>query len=194
MKISIFLIAISALMWACNSKHEKTAEEVAAAEDSVKNAEAAAKERAAAERKAKLKEVRDAKEQQIRTAWEEKSKTARTYKDAKGNVVYYKGEVDPSFTGGRDAMMKYLRENLKYPESALNNRDEGTVWVDFVVDKKGKVKDVSAKESTWSQPDSTLVSEAVRVVSAMPAWQPGTQGKKPVDVAYTIPITFELDY
>lgn len=88
--------------------------------------------------------------------------------------------------------MNYLQNNLKYPESARSKGIEGTVYVDFVVDKKGKVTDATATETTLAEVDSALVVEAVRVVSAMPAWAPGTQGGKPVDVAYSIPITFEL--
>ena len=90
-------------------------------------------------------------------------------------------------------MRKYLRDNLKYPESAQDDGVEGTVFVDFVVDKKGAVTNVSATETTMTTVDSALVNEAVRVVSVMPAWTPGTQGGKPVDVAYSIPITFELN-
>lgn len=189
--ISIFVLAAGFLVWECSpKKHEKTAEEIAATEDSLKAVEAAK----TAERKAQLKAAREAKEQQRRAAWEEKSKAGATYKDAKGNIVYYKGEVDPTFNGGREEMFKYLNANLKYPDQALRNRDEGTVFVDFVVDKKGNVRDVVATESTWEKVDSTLVNEAVRVVSGMPTWVAGTQKGKPVDVAYSIPITFELDY
>jgi TonB family protein len=187
---SILVIAVSALVWECSpKKHEKTAEEIAATADSIKNVEAAK----LADRKAKLKELRESKEQQRRSALAEKAKGSPTYKDANGNVVYYMGEVQPSYTGGNDEMFKYLNANLKYPEAAINNRDEGTVFVDFVVDKKGKVRDVIATESTWEKVDSTLVREAMRVVSEMPVWVAGTQKGKAVDVAYSIPITFELD-
>jgi TonB family protein len=185
---SIFVLAMTAIVWGCNSKHERTAEEIAATEDSLRQVQAAE----LAQRKAKLKEVRDTKTAQRRTAMAEKAKTSPTYKDASGKAVYYKVEVDPTYTGGEGAMMDYLQNNLKYPESARSKGIEGTVYVDFVVDKKGKVKDATATETTLDEVDSALVVEAVRVVSAMPAWGPGTQGGKPVDVAYSIPITFEL--
>lgn len=191
--ISIFVIAMSLIVVGCNSKREKTAEEIKATEDSLQMVREDSLRAVVADRKAKLKEARDAKANQRRTVWEEKAKTSPTYKDKSGNVVYYKSEVDPSYTGGSEAMNQYLKDNLKYPETALNNRDEGTVFVEFVVDKKGKVRDVVAVESTWNQADSTLVNEAVRVVSGMPTWVAGTKGGKPVDVAYSIPITFELD-
>ena len=187
---SIFVLLMTVMVWGCNpKKHEKTAEEIAATEDSLKQVKAAE----LAERKAKLREARDAKTAQRRSAIEEKAKASPTYKDASGKTVYYRVEVDPRYEGGEEAMMKYLQENLKYPESARSEGVEGTVYVDFVVDKKGKVRDVTATETTLAEVDSTLIAEAVRVVSTMPAWGAGTQGGKPVDVAYSIPITFELE-
>lgn len=186
---SIFVLAMIVIVSGCNSKkHEKTAEEIAVTEDSLKQVKVAE----LAERKAKLKEARDAKTAQRRAAIDEKAKTSPTYKDAVGKLVYYKVEVDPKYAGGEEAMTKYLQDNLKYPESARSEGVEGTVYVDFVVDKKGVVRDVTATENTLAEVDSTLITEAIRVVSAMPAWLPGTQGGKPADVAYSIPITFEL--
>jgi TonB family protein len=187
---SIFVLAMTVIVWGCNpKKHEKTAEEIAATEDSLKQVKATE----LAERKTRLREARDTKAAQRRTAIEEKSKTSPTYKDAAGNVVYYKVEVEPKYAGGEEAMTKYLQDNLKYPESARKEGLEGTVFVDFVIDKKGAVRDVTATETTLAQVDSALVAEAVRVVSAMPAWTAGTQSGKPADVGYSIPITFELE-
>lgn len=189
--ISIFAIAISAIVWGCNSKPEKTAEQIAAAEtakeDSLKNAAATE----LANRKAMLKKARETKELERRTAMEEQVKASLTFKDASGKLVYRKSEVAPSYAGGDDAMAKYLSDNLKYPESAQRKGIEGTVFVDFIVDKKGKVREVVATETTLLEVDSTLVNEAIRVVSEMPAWVAGSQHGKPVDVAYSIPISFE---
>lgn len=188
---SIFILAVIFIAAGCG-KPEKTAEQIAAEtaakEDSIRNV--AAQE--VADRKAKLKEARDAKTAQRTAAWEEKAKTSPTFKDKSGKTVYYKGEVDPKYAGGEEAMTKYLQDNLKYPEDAKTKGIEGTVYVDFIVDKKGAVREVAATDFTLEQVDSTLVNEAVRVVSTMPAWVAGTKGGKPVDLAYSIPITFEL--
>jgi TonB family protein len=185
---SIFVLAMTLVVWGCNPKHEKTAEEIAATEDSLEQVKATE----LAERKAKLREARETKAAQRRATWDEKAKATPSYKDASGKIVYYRAEVAPTYTGGEEAMTKYLQDNLKYPESARSEGVEGTVFVDFVVDKKGAVKEVTATETTLAQVDSALVTEAIRVVSAMPKWAAGTQGGKPVDVAYSIPITFEL--
>ncbi|MEI9917443.1 MAG: TonB family protein [Bacteroidota bacterium] len=191
--LSIFVLAMMVIVSGCNSKHEKTAEEKAATEDSLKNAKAAELAEQKAQRKAQLKEAREMKEEQRRAALAEKAKASLTFKDASGKVVYYKSEVDPQYQGGNEAMMKYLRENVQYPEAAKTKGVEGTVFVDFIIDNKGKVRDVKASETTLDQVDSALIDEAVRVVSSMPAWVAGTKGGKPVDVAYSIPITFEIE-
>lgn len=190
---SIFILAAMVAVWGCNSKKEKTAEEIAFTEDSLKRVEEERKAAELAEHKAQLKTARDAKAEQRRMAWDEKTKKSPSYKDKSGKTVYYKGETDPTYTGGEQAMVQYLRDNLKYPEAARSKGQEGTVWVDFVVDSKGKVREVSATESTWDQVDPELVNEAVRVVTEMPTWKAGTKGGKPVDIAYNVPITFELE-
>ena len=96
----------------------------------------------------------------------EKAKKSPTYTDSKGRVVYNKAEVDPSFTGGKDAMGDYLRENLKYPEQAREQGIEGTVFVEFVIDEKGKVGEVVVADIVGDD-DQSLKDESVRVVSMM---------------------------
>lgn len=144
-------------------------------------------------RRASLEKVRLEKEEQRRLAIIERAKTNSTYKDASGKVIYLKAEVDPSYVGGDEAMRDYLHANLKYPEPALQNGIEGTVFVDFVVDEKGSVRDVVATDVAGEGIDESLKAEAVRVVAAMPAWTAGTQHGKAVDAAYSIPITFQMN-
>lgn len=133
------------------------------------------------------------KEEQRRLAAIELAKTTPTYKDKSGKIVYNKAEVDPSFTGGNNEMKKYLRANLKYPKQAEDNGIEGTVFVDFVVDDRGNVREVTASDVVGEDVDLMLKNEAVRVVALMPAWVPGTQRGKAVDTQFSIPITFQLN-
>ena len=98
-------------------------------------------------------------------------------------------EVQPEFPGGTHAMYKYLADNIKYPADAKAAGKEGRVIVQFVVRKDGSLSDVSVVRSVGNV---SLDNEAVRVVSSMPKWNPGTQGGKPVNVQYTIPVQFKL--
>ena len=103
--------------------------------------------------------------------------------------VYLACENAPAFPGGTHAMYKYLADNIKYPAEAKAAGKQGRVMVQFVVRKDGSVSDVSVAKSAGNL---LLDNEAVRVVSSMPKWNPGTQGGKPVNVQYTIPVQFNL--
>ena len=103
--------------------------------------------------------------------------------------VYQVCENPPAFPGGTHAMYKYLADNIKYPDEAKAAGKQGRVMVQFVVRKDGSISDVSVVKSGG---DASLDKEAVRAVSSMPKWNPGTQGGKPVNVQYTIPVQFKL--
>lgn len=95
----------------------------------------------------------------------------------------------PVFPGGNDSLTAYIRSHLKYPDKATEKGIEGKVLVGFVVDKSGAVRDVEIKRSA----DPLLDAEALRVVRSFPAWQPGTQDGKAVNVSYVLPFNFRLD-
>ncbi len=98
------------------------------------------------------------------------------------------GETIPTFPGGDNALMKYLKVNVKYPEEAENKGIQGRVYVQFVVLSNGKITDVEILKSV----DELLDAEAVRIVSSMPDWNPGTKDGKAIDVNYRLPINFTL--
>lgn len=97
-------------------------------------------------------------------------------------------EVMPKFPGGEIACMKFVRDNLKYPEEAMKAGVQGSVIVRFVVSADGSVASPEVIKSVSPELDS----EAVRVVESMPRWTPGTVDGKPVDVEFTLPIFFRL--
>ena len=103
--------------------------------------------------------------------------------------VYENVEVMPEFPGGMDSLIAFLGSNISYPDDAKKEGIEGKVFVDFIIDKEGSVREVSAKNKIGYGCDE----EAVRVISLMPAWKPGYKDGKAVNVNYTIPISFKLD-
>lgn len=141
---------------------------------------------------AKIAKASAEKETQRKLAIAEKAKATPTYKDASGKIVYYKAEIDPSYTGGFDELRKYLKDNLTYPADAREKGYEGTVFVDFTVDEKGKIRDVVASDVVGEDVDVSFKEESVRVVTAMPGWKAGRQNGKPVDATFSIPITFQI--
>jgi TonB family protein len=186
--ISIFILILSFVVFqGCGSKTVSNEQETAEAQLLKMNTA-----ETVSARKAKLAKERAEKAEQRRQAIEAKAKLAATYKDASGNLVYYKAEVDPSYAGGPDELANFLKDNLKYPQEAKENNIEGTVFVDFVVKANGNVREVVASDVVGEDVDFLLKEEAVRVVAAMPGWKAGMQQGKPVDVSFSIPITFEL--
>ena len=102
--------------------------------------------------------------------------------------VYNIVDEMPEFSGGVEAMMNYIAENVKYPEDAKEKNQSGRVMISFVVEKDGRVNDVKVLRGVCESIDN----EAVRVVKAMPNWKPGKQAGKPVRVSYCLPISFKL--
>lgn len=102
--------------------------------------------------------------------------------------VYEVVEKMPKFPGGIAELMKYLSSNIKYPVEAHKAGIQGRVVVSFIVNKDGTVKDAKIVRSV----DKSIDAEALRVISAMPKWQPGYQDGKAVSVRYTVPVTFRL--
>ena len=98
-------------------------------------------------------------------------------------------EEMPEFNGGQLAMMEFLMNNMKYPQAAVKAKQQGKAIVGFVVRKDGTVSDVHITKSAGH---TVLDEEAIRVVKTMPAWKPGKQKGEPVNVKYSVPITFKL--
>ncbi len=98
-------------------------------------------------------------------------------------------EEMPEFIGGTDALYEFLRQNLQYPEIARNNGIQGTVLIEFVVEKDGRVSNVKAVAPLYPDCDA----EAIRVVQKLPKWKPGKQMGKAVRVYYNLPIRFALN-
>lgn len=106
-----------------------------------------------------------------------------------GEEVYEVVEKMPKFPdGGMSGLMKYLSANIRYPEAAHKAGTQGRVTVQFVVGKDGSIGDVKVIRGV----DPTLDAEAIRVISGMPKWKPGTQKGEPVNVRYTVPVMFRL--
>ena len=90
--------------------------------------------------------------------------------------------------GGMPGLMKYLSANIRYPEAAHKAGTQGRVTVQFVVGKDGSIGNVGILRGV----DPALDAEAIRVISSMPKWKPGTQKGEPVNVKYTVPVMFRL--
>ena len=105
------------------------------------------------------------------------------------NVIFRVVENMPDFPGGMQAMYKYLSDNMIYPRIARENDIEGTVHLQFIVNKDGSVKEVEVLRGVHP----VLDKEAARVIVNMPQWKAGKQRGKPVNVYYNLPVKFKLN-
>ncbi len=110
-------------------------------------------------------------------------------KEEKKEQVFRHVEQMPEFPGGQAALMKYINDNIRYPVMAIENGVQGRVTVQFVVTKDGSVGNVTVVRGV----DRNLDEEAVRVCKTLPKFIPGKQNGQPVNVWFTLPVTFRLE-
>ena len=114
---------------------------------------------------------------------------AQTTHTTPDDSIYTVVEQAPQYPGGQEALLKYLAENLQYPDLARQKNIEGTVYVSFVVEKNGAVSNVKILRGIGGGCDE----EAMRVVRKMSDWTPGYQDGKAVRVSFNLPIRFILE-
>ena len=120
--------------------------------------------------------------------------TAQTTKDStsnKKNDSAWSCEIDeemPMFPGGPAELKKYLKESIRYPQQAIDDKAEGKVIVGFVIYDDGMIGEAKIEKSVHD----ALDREALRIVNSMPRWSPGKMKGKPVKYKYRVPINFEL--
>lgn len=99
-------------------------------------------------------------------------------------------EIPPAFPGGEEALARYLKDHLRYPQLASETGVAGIVFVQFVVDYEGNVKDI---KPVGARKGAGLEEEATRVIKGMPKWKPGRQNGQNVSVYFNLPIRFEIN-
>ncbi|MGC4058515.1 MAG: TonB family protein [Chitinophagaceae bacterium] len=97
-------------------------------------------------------------------------------------------EVMAEYKGGETALYRYLQNNIRYPQDAIEQDWEGTVRVRFIVDTDGSVIKPVIRRGAYP----ALDAEALRVVRSMPAWTPARSHNLPVRVYFLVPVTFRL--
>ena len=109
-----------------------------------------------------------------------------------GVIAFSDVDQKPMFLNSSDPrtfLEKWVYQYLKYPEYARDNGIQGRVLVDFVVNEKGEVQDVTVSRGVHI----SLDDEAIRVVSASPKWKPGRHRGKKVKTAMTVAVDFRLE-
>jgi protein TonB len=98
-------------------------------------------------------------------------------------------EQQAEFPGGMAELYKFLNKNIRYPASARRMGVDGKVFIQFVVDKEGRISDVTIIKSLSQDCDK----EALRLIQLMPPWKPGKQNGRAVKSKFVLPLTFKLE-
>jgi periplasmic protein TonB len=104
--------------------------------------------------------------------------------------TFTKVEIESDYPGGPAAWLRYLNKNFRYPDDAVNNDIQGTVVVQFIVDKEGNVSDVQAISGPS---EGGLREEAVRVIKKSGQWTAAVQNGRKVKSYKKQPIVFKLE-
>jgi len=98
-------------------------------------------------------------------------------------------DVEATFPGGPAAMMKWINQNIQYPQTSIEMNEQGRVFLSFVVEADGTISNVAVEKGV--SPD--LDKEAKRVVRSMPSWTPGEAKGKKARTRCRLPINFQLN-
>ena len=98
-------------------------------------------------------------------------------------------DVEAKFPGGAAAMMKWINDNVKYPQTSIEMNEQGRVFLQFIVEKDGSITNVKVDRGV----SLDLDREAKRVIRNMPKWVPGEIGGRSIRARCRLPINFQLN-
>ncbi|HEX7902589.1 MAG TPA: energy transducer TonB [Chitinophagaceae bacterium] len=103
-------------------------------------------------------------------------------------AIFNKVETEAAFPGGEKEWIKYLEKNLNANTPVDNGAPSGkfTVWIQFIVDREGKVSDIKA----LTHNGYGMEAEVIRIIKKSGAWQPAIQNKRTVKAYRKQPVTF----
>lgn len=105
------------------------------------------------------------------------------------SVALSSAEQMPSFPGGKEGLLNYLKSNLKYPIAAQKMKLQGQVLAKVVISEQGQVDDITIVKALGGGCEE----EAIRLLENSPLWIPGKDNGKNVKVTVQVPIEFRLD-
>lgn len=109
-------------------------------------------------------------------------------KTSKSDEIIDFPDVEAQYPGGSEEMSKYLANNIRYPEIAMELGDQGRVFVEFIIEKNGSISNVKILRGVSREIDA----ESVRVVANMENWTPAIYKRKYVRARARIPINYIL--
>lgn len=109
--------------------------------------------------------------------------------EVKEEPIYIVVEQVAEFPGGEEALYKYLKDNIVYPNIARQTGIEGKVYIRFVVERDGSISNVKVMRDIGGG----CGEEAMRVVKSMPKWKPAKQQTRTVRSEFNLPVNFSFN-
>lgn len=113
------------------------------------------------------------------------------YPTAQEEYIYEVVDETAQFPGGQEALKKYIKDNLKFPQTAIDMGIEGKCYLKFIVSESGTISNIKVIRGVIDCPECD--QEAIRVVKSMPNFSPGKVNGKAVHSIFTLPVPFKLD-
>lgn len=114
--------------------------------------------------------------------------SGKLYGETGEEIEFFPMEQMPQFSGGEQIMLNWLSKTIRYPKKMRKKKVRGLVITSFIVKEDGSISEAEVVKSLHPDGDA----EALRVINSMPAWKPGLQEGKPVDVRYYLPIRYSI--
>jgi TonB family protein len=105
------------------------------------------------------------------------------------SLLFIATDEMPQYQGGENALSKLLGDNIKYPPTARDFHVQCTVYLTFIVDKQGNIRNIKVLKGV----EKTLDNEALRVANLLSKWKPGKYIGIPVNVRFIMPIRFTVN-
>ncbi len=110
--------------------------------------------------------------------------------------VYYVPDKEAEPEKGLDEFREKISENLTYPDEASSIGVEGTVFVKFIVDENGEIRNLTTAEnieSPYVQEVAMLEEAALKAVEETDVnWTPAVSNGRLVESYVVVPVTFDF--
>lgn len=111
--------------------------------------------------------------------------------------IYYAPEQEAEPDLGFQQFREQINENLIYPDEASDIGVEGTVFVKFVIDRNGEMRQITADhdiDSPYVQKVEMLKEAAIKAVKKTDVdWEPAVSDGNIVDSYVVVPVTFNFE-
>lgn len=113
---------------------------------------------------------------------------AYSQEQTEDDEIYLKVDKQPEFPGGKTALDRFIKNNLRHPLTIGGRDIRARVVCEFVVNKDGSVTDIEILRSNYPP----MNNEVLRMLREMPKWEPALLKEQPVRVRYTLPVNIHI--